>query len=263
VESARRGYVLTGDETQAERSRTTAAAVRGRVAELRRLTADNPRQQALLDRLEPLTVRRLAQIEESIEQRRRSPDDRAAQSAATMAGTRATDEIRGALGEMFEEERTLLGRRDAEVSGSLRRTRWVITLGSVSAGLLVGVASLLFTCESLQRQRAEREVRRREALYRAVLSQFPNGAVLLYDRDLRYRLAEGRGLEAVGCRSRGSRGERSGRPCPPRPPRPSSLDTAPPSPDRPAPSRCRSAVVTTSCTSAPSPAERTRAWPWP
>jgi len=163
VESARRGYILAGDEAQAERARTTANSVRSRVPELRRLTADNPRQQSLLDRLEPLIARRLAQIEESIERRQRNPNDREAQSAATIAGTRATDHLRGTLGEMFAEERALLGWRDADVNASLRRAKWVITLGSVSAGLLVGVASLFFHRESVQRQQAQDAVLRLNA----------------------------------------------------------------------------------------------------
>jgi light-regulated signal transduction histidine kinase (bacteriophytochrome) len=39
-----------------------------------------------------------------------------------------------------------------------------------------------------------------------ILSQFPNGAVLLFDRDLRYRLAEGQGLAEVGLSKAGLEG---------------------------------------------------------
>ncbi|WP_190488332.1 EAL domain-containing protein [Microcoleus sp. FACHB-831] len=42
------------------------------------------------------------------------------------------------------------------------------------------------------------ELGKREELYRTLTRNFPNGAVFLFDRDLRYTLAEGLGLEAVG-----------------------------------------------------------------
>ena len=48
------------------------------------------------------------------------------------------------------------------------------------------------------RQAAEGESRRRDALYRTLARHFPNGAVILFDHDLRYLIADGRGLAAVG-----------------------------------------------------------------
>lgn len=41
----------------------------------------------------------------------------------------------------------------------------------------------------------------RQDLYRTLARNFPNGAVLLYDRDLRYTLADGMGLAEVGLSS--------------------------------------------------------------
>jgi len=204
--ASRRGYALTGDEGHAERVRAAEQSIRSRLADLRRLTGDNPRQQARLGRLEPLVIQRIAQIQGAIARRRQHPYDREEQAAATLEGTRETDEIRAALGGMFAEEQALLSQRAADVEASLRRTKWVIVLGSTTAGLLVAIASFLFHREFLQRERAEADLRRSEALYRAVLSQFPNGAVLLFDRDLRYRLAEGQGLQHVGLSKAGLEG---------------------------------------------------------
>ena len=204
--ASRRGYALTGDEGHAERVRAAEQSIRSRLADLRRLTGDNPRQQARLGRLEPLVIQRIAQIQGAIARRRQHPYDREEQAAATLEGTRETDEIRAALGGMFAEEQALLSQRAADVEASLRRTKWVIVLGSTTAGLLVAIASFLFHREFLQRERAEADLRRNEALYRAVLSQFPNGAVLLFDRDLRYRLAEGQGLQQVGLSKAGLEG---------------------------------------------------------
>ena len=48
------------------------------------------------------------------------------------------------------------------------------------------------------RQAAEGESRQRDALYRTLARHFPNGAVILFDHDLRYLIADGRGLAEVG-----------------------------------------------------------------
>jgi PAS domain S-box-containing protein len=47
-------------------------------------------------------------------------------------------------------------------------------------------------------RRAYLESAANEQLYRAFASNFPNGALVLFDRDLRYTLVDGQGLEAVG-----------------------------------------------------------------
>ncbi|WP_199315493.1 PAS domain S-box protein [Aerosakkonema funiforme] len=49
-----------------------------------------------------------------------------------------------------------------------------------------------------ERIEVEEALANSEKLYRTLASNFPNGAVFLFDRDLRYTLAEGTDLEAVG-----------------------------------------------------------------
>jgi len=49
-----------------------------------------------------------------------------------------------------------------------------------------------------QRSRAETELRASEARYRALAVHFPNGGVFLFDKDLRFTLADGKDLPATG-----------------------------------------------------------------
>ncbi|NWJ46366.1 MAG: PAS domain S-box protein [Chloroflexi bacterium] len=49
-----------------------------------------------------------------------------------------------------------------------------------------------------ERKKAELALLESEARYRTLAKNFPNGAVLLFDKDLRYTIAEGKGLEVIG-----------------------------------------------------------------
>jgi PAS domain-containing protein len=51
-----------------------------------------------------------------------------------------------------------------------------------------------------RRQQMEEELRRSDERYRALARSFPNGAVFLFDANLRYALADGAGLAEVACR---------------------------------------------------------------
>jgi len=48
-----------------------------------------------------------------------------------------------------------------------------------------------------ERKRSEAALRKSEELYRTLVKNFPNGAVFLFDQDLRYNIAEGTGLAMV------------------------------------------------------------------
>jgi PAS domain S-box-containing protein len=48
------------------------------------------------------------------------------------------------------------------------------------------------------RKQSEEALRRSESVYRSIARNFPNGAVYVFDRDLRFLVADGAGLEAIG-----------------------------------------------------------------
>ncbi|MCT7949108.1 diguanylate cyclase [Ancylothrix sp. C2] len=61
------------------------------------------------------------------------------------------------------------------------------------------VVAVLGACRDItQQQEAEAALKRSEQLYRTLAQNFPNGAVLLFDKEGRYLLAEGQGLTMVG-----------------------------------------------------------------
>ncbi|MCU0544319.1 MAG: PAS domain S-box protein [Oscillatoriaceae cyanobacterium Prado104] len=60
----------------------------------------------------------------------------------------------------------------------------------------IGIGAVVI--ETTDRKQTEAALQKSEQLYRKLASNFPNGAVMLFDRDLRYTLAEGTELAAVG-----------------------------------------------------------------
>ncbi|NJK76857.1 MAG: PAS domain S-box protein [Microcoleus sp. SU_5_6] len=60
----------------------------------------------------------------------------------------------------------------------------------------IGIGAVVI--ETTDRKQTEEALRKSEQLYRKLASNFPNGAVMLFDRELRYTLAEGTELAAVG-----------------------------------------------------------------
>jgi PAS domain S-box-containing protein len=58
-----------------------------------------------------------------------------------------------------------------------------------------------------ERKRAEQALRESESLYRAMAQNFPEGAIYVFDHDLRYRIADGQALQATGFTREGLEGK--------------------------------------------------------
>src|SRR5262245_17188091 len=67
IESAERGYVLTGQEAYLDPYRVAAEDVNHKMKELRRLSSDNATQQRQIDNLESLIGQRVASAKQNIE----------------------------------------------------------------------------------------------------------------------------------------------------------------------------------------------------
>jgi diguanylate cyclase (GGDEF)-like protein/PAS domain S-box-containing protein len=82
---------------------------------------------------------------------------------------------------------------------------WYNTPLKEADGTVVGMLSM--AQDISEGRRTEQELRRKDELYRTLARNFPNGSVFLFDRDLRYTLADGAGIKAMGLSSEAFEGK--------------------------------------------------------
>jgi signal transduction histidine kinase/CHASE3 domain sensor protein len=139
-ESAQRGYIITGNEVYLAPYREAERELDGEIEETRRLMTDNPAQRQRLEALVPLIRERLETLRQNVELRRTQGLEATQRSIATGVGLRVHDQLRAALEELEQTERTLLREREDRAQRSTATTRAVILGGSALTFAFVAAA---------------------------------------------------------------------------------------------------------------------------
>jgi methyl-accepting chemotaxis protein len=143
AESAQRELVITGAEGVDGRFSAVHAEINRAVAHVRALTADNPRQQARIQRLTPLIQARIGHLQQLARTRLSEGFEAAQKVVQSAAGRDVMEQIRSVLVEMDQEELALLSQRTTIAEGSSAETRATILWGAVLAVVLVAVVGTL------------------------------------------------------------------------------------------------------------------------
>jgi len=194
AEASRRGYALSGAERHLDGYEIARSNITARLDHLGVLMADNPAQQRRLGRLRTAVQVRLTALEGAIVARRAQPDTQALQAMLTDEGEVLMREVRASIDDLAREEEVLLALRERTARASAERASLVVLLGSLVAVVTFGGSALAVARQARARLRAEEAVRASEATYRTAAHHFPNGALLLFDGDFRYLMADGTGL---------------------------------------------------------------------
>lgn len=140
AETGQRGYLITGNSTYLEPYNLAISNVDSQIQELQTLTSDNPVQQTNINNLKPLVDERLSQLK-TVLQIGKTQGFASVQTAINQNTGKATmDKIRGVVGDMINEEDTLLASRSETSNVAIQ-----YTLITIIAGMVLAIAITVVT----------------------------------------------------------------------------------------------------------------------
>lgn len=167
AETGQRGYLLTSENRYLTPYEAGVTAARAELAKLKQQTADNPKQQQRLARLDELTAAKLRELALTISAARAGRHAEALGIVRSGEGKALMETIRTTIGSVMAEEERLLAQRATEQASTKQRER-ILILASLAAVLLLAAglaATMIWAVRSTlkARQTADR-VRAAEAL---------------------------------------------------------------------------------------------------
>jgi PAS domain S-box-containing protein len=182
-ETNQRGFIITGEASYLAPHASASSRLQRDSDEVRRLTADNPRQQHSLSQLHPLFETRLTQLQEGIALREKQGMAAAISIVRDGRGKQTMDQIRALVVEMKGEEEQLLRQRLKIAEVSSQRTKTFIVVGNIVAVLFLFMSALVILQEMSRRLKAEEALREGEERFRLLVSGVKDYAILMLDAE--------------------------------------------------------------------------------
>lgn len=200
AESGVRGYDITRRQEFLTRYEAAIATVPNSLEQLNQLVADNPTQTQKIQQIQSLATDRLSRLKTNIQLINSQPKNITQPeelASHLLEAVQTTDQTRAEI-EQFLTAGKSLENQYKERSKQQQQLTWLV----LSSSAFIGIGGTLLAAYLMNRlekklSQRERNLRESEAKYRTLSENFPNGAVLLFNSDLRYLIAEGTGLTAV------------------------------------------------------------------
>jgi CHASE3 domain sensor protein len=180
AQNARRGFVVTGDESYLEPYLGAVETVPVHLERLRELTADNVDQQARVVALKEAVERGFVFGRQVIDARQEDGFNGARALMLAREGTSVAEEIRRLIREMKSTEERLLQERESLAAQSATLAQSVIIVGSIIAFAVIGLTSIGMRRNLAGRLLAEQGLRRSEESLSVTLNSIGD-AVLATD----------------------------------------------------------------------------------
>ena len=140
AEAELRGFLLTDQESYLGPYSNGLIETRRRLKTVRQLTADNPGQQARIDKLEPLILRRLDLLDMLLKIGHEQGFEAARRILTFDRGPQYIDEIREGIAEIEHEQQEILASRFAQQEHSSRRLQAMVVLSCIAAIFLLCIS---------------------------------------------------------------------------------------------------------------------------
>jgi PAS domain S-box-containing protein len=178
MESARRGYLVSGDARFLREFDETRARLRKNFASLKAATTESPGQTMRLDRLYSLLKRSVESQTAEIETRREHGPEAALELFKKHVGEDDTDSVKRELDDFEAEQRRMLAERGAATNSVAQATLLALTAGTVLtfAALVVGASMILRDIAA--RRRAEESLAAEHNLLSSIMDTMPNHVFL-------------------------------------------------------------------------------------
>ena len=160
VENGQRGFLITGDQRYLKPYHEALGHLDERLATVRTLTRDNPRQQTRISTLQALIREKLDADKQTFDRRTENGSQATAQGVETGRSMQLLDEIRRQVSEAQEEENRLLKDRSRAKEAGIQKTIWSIGVGGLLCLALLSLVFALLRRELARRQRAEQDLSR-------------------------------------------------------------------------------------------------------
>ncbi len=158
VQSAQRGYLITGEQRFLDSYLATVANVMPHLRELRKLTVDNPNHQWRLDALDALTADRLTVSQNLIALRQAEGFEAVRNALVDGRGKAGGGRTRTLVREIVDEERASIAQRDWQAGTGAHLTLAAIgTLGALAV-ILLGVIVWRSWREGLARRESQSKI---------------------------------------------------------------------------------------------------------
>jgi PAS domain S-box-containing protein len=177
AETGQRGYLLTGNEAYLEPYREAIKNLDQVMGQLKVLTANDPNQQKHVQALEPLIEKKLAELQMTIDLRRKEGFAAANQVVVAGQGKQWMDQIRVVVGEMRDEGNDLRRIRTQEMTDVLKRTSRSVVAGNLFSIFLLFVVFTILLHELSERKRAQEALAKSEKWFSTTLTSVGDAVI--------------------------------------------------------------------------------------
>jgi CHASE3 domain sensor protein/two-component sensor histidine kinase len=158
AETGQRGFLLTGNPTYLEPYQNATSKLADQLEKVRDLTANDPSQKAVVDRLSPIVRDKLAELKQTIDLWNTDRHAEALAVVATNRGKAFMDEARKIFDDMIADAERKIDAAVEDQQESISALRWVTIGGALVIILVVGGAVWAVLLYTKQLVEAEREV---------------------------------------------------------------------------------------------------------